>query len=49
MAMATSFIGLCVLRFAGHPPRMKIRLFQKLHLPSCIIAGLLGRILIQTA
>jgi len=43
-----SFIGLCVLLFAGHLLRMKIKLLQKLYLPSCVIGGLAGLILLQS-
>ncbi|MBU0676924.1 MAG: hypothetical protein KJ626_02315 [Verrucomicrobia bacterium] len=41
------FVGLCVLLGLGHLLRMKVRLFQKLYLPSCVIGGLLGLVLIQ--
>ena len=42
-----SFISLCVLLGVGHLLRMKIKLLQKLYLPSCVIGGLLGLIIIQ--
>ncbi len=42
-----SFIGLCLLLVVGHLLRMKIRLLQKLYLPSCVIGGLLGLLVIQ--
>ncbi|MHC4563361.1 MAG: sodium/glutamate symporter [Planctomycetota bacterium] len=42
-----SFIALCLLLWVGHLLRMKVRLLQKLYLPSCVIAGLLGLIVIQ--
>lgn len=42
-----SFIALCVLMGIGYYLRLKIKLFQKLYLPSCVIAGLLGLIIIQ--
>ena len=42
-----SFVGLCVLLLVGHVLRTKIRLLQKLYLPSCVIAGLVGLIVIQ--
>jgi len=47
MAIATSFVGLCVLLLVGHLLRMKVRLLQKMYLPSCVIGGLLGLIVIQ--
>lgn len=43
-----SFIGLCLLLGIGHLLRMKIRLLQKLYLPSCVIGGLVGLIIIQS-
>ena len=43
----TSFIGLCLLLLAGHVLRSRIRLLQKLYLPSCVIGGLLGLAVIQ--
>ena len=42
-----SFIGLCLLLGLGHVLRTRIRVFQKLYLPSCIIAGLLGLVVLQ--
>lgn len=42
-----SFIGLCLLLGLGHLLRMKIRLLQRLYLPSCVIAGLVGLVLVQ--
>ena len=42
-----SFIGLCVLLWLGHLLRVKVKLFQKLYLPGCVIAGVLGLIIIQ--
>ncbi len=44
-----SFIGLCLLLGLGHLLRMKVRLMQKLYLPSCVIAGLLGLVAIRLA
>ena len=44
------FVGLCVLSLlliAGHVLRTKIRLLQKLYLPSCVIGGLVGLALVQ--
>ena len=43
----TSFVGLCVLLWVGHLLRMRIRLLQKLYLPSCVIGGLLGLGILQ--
>ena len=45
--MVQSFIGLCLLLWVGHLLRMKIGLLQRLYLPSCVIGGLLGLIVIQ--
>ena len=42
-----SFVGLCLLLGAGHLLRVRIRLFQKLYLPSCVVGGLLGLLIIQ--
>ena len=42
-----SFFSLCVLVWLGHVLRMKISLLHKLYLPSSVIAGLLGLIVIQ--
>jgi len=47
MTIVTSFLGLCALLAAGHLLRMKLRLFRKLYLPSCVIGGLLGLVVIQ--
>ena len=44
-----SFIALCLLLSVGHLLRMKVRLLQKLYLPTSVIAGLLGLIVIQVA
>ena len=43
-----SFVMLCVLLAVGHILRSKIRLLHKLYLPSCVIGGLVGLIIIQT-
>jgi ESS family glutamate:Na+ symporter len=43
-----SFIILCLLLGIGHLLRSKIRLLQKLYLPSCVVAGLFGLIIIQS-
>jgi ESS family glutamate:Na+ symporter len=42
-----SFIGLCMLIIVGHVLRTKIRLFARLYLPSCVIGGLFGLLVIQ--
>jgi len=47
VTIVTSFIGLCVLLGVGQLLRMRIRLLQKLYLPSCVIAGLLGLLIVQ--
>ena len=44
-----SFIALCLLLGLGHLLRMKVRLLQKLYLPSCVIAGLIGLVIVQLA
>ena len=44
----TSFVGLCLLLGVGHILRMRIRLLQRLYLPSCVIGGFLGLILLQS-
>ena len=45
--IVVSFVSLCVLIWLGHMLRMRISLLQKLYLPSSVIAGLLGLIVIQ--
>ena len=42
-----SFIILCVVLLIGHFLRMKIRLIQKMYLPSCVVAGVIALALIQ--
>jgi len=42
-----SFVGLCLLLGAGHVLRSRIKLLQKLYLPSCVVGGILGLIIIQ--
>ena len=44
-----SFVALCVLLAVGHLLRSRIRLLQKLYLPSCIVAGLVGLCVVQIA
>jgi len=43
-----SFVALCLLLGAGHILRSKVKLLQKLYLPSCVVGGLLGLAIIQT-
>ena len=43
----TSFVVLCILLGMGHVLRSRIKLFQKLYLPSCVIGGLFGLLVIQ--
>jgi ESS family glutamate:Na+ symporter len=43
----TSFVVLCILLGVGHLLRSRIKLFQKLYLPSCVIGGLFGLLVIQ--
>jgi ESS family glutamate:Na+ symporter len=43
-----SLVCLCLLLGAGFLLRVRIKLFQKLFLPSCILGGLLGLLIIQT-
>ena len=49
MVIVTSFVGLSLLLLAGHVLRTKARLLQKLYLPSCVVGGLLGLVVIQGA
>ncbi len=48
MTVVMSFCGLCLLVALGKLLRVKVRLFQRLYLPSSVIAGLLGLIVLQT-
>ena len=43
-----SFIMLSVLLAVGHLLRSKVKLLHKLYLPSCVVGGLVGLIVIQT-
>jgi ESS family glutamate:Na+ symporter len=43
-----SFIVLCVVLMLGNLLRMKIRLLRSLYLPSCVVAGLLALVIIQS-
>ena len=47
MHVILPFVGLCLLLGIGHLLRMKIRLMQRLYLPSAVIAGLLGVLIVQ--
>jgi len=47
MDIVVSFSSLCLLLILGKTLRVKIRLFQKLYLPSSVIAGVLGLVLLQ--
>lgn len=48
MQVVQSFCGLCVLLLVGKLLRVHVRLFQKLYLPSSVIAGLLGLIVVAS-
>ena len=43
-----SFAVLCLLLGAGHILRVRVRLLQRLYLPSCVVGGLLGILIVQT-
>ena len=47
MGVTEPFVGLCLLLGAGHLLRMKVRPLQKLYLPSCVIGGLVGLVVVQ--
>lgn len=47
MDIVTSFSGLCALLIAGKFLRVKVKLFQRLYLPSSVIGGILGLAVIQ--
>ena len=47
MTIVTSFTGLCLLLVLGKFLRVKVKLFQKLYLPSAVIGGILGLIIVQ--
>jgi ESS family glutamate:Na+ symporter len=49
MTIVTSFSGLCLLLVLGKFARIKIKLLQRLYLPSSVIGGLLGLIIVQLA
>lgn len=42
-----SLVCLCLLLGAGYLLRIRIKLFQKLFLPACVVGGLLGLLIIQ--
>lgn len=42
-----SFVILCCTLVLGHILRIKIRLFQRLYLPSCVIGGLFALLILQ--
>ncbi len=44
-----SFIGLCLLLYVGYLLRSRVALLQWLYLPSSVIAGLVGLIVLQAA
>lgn len=44
-----SFIALCMLLLVGHILRSKVRLLRWMYLPSCVIAGVVGLVVIQVA
>lgn len=43
-----SLVGLCLLLGAGYLLRVRVKLLRKLYLPSCVVGGLLGLLIIQT-
>lgn len=43
----TAFVILCVLLGLGHVIRTKVRLLQQLYLPSCVVGGVLGLLVVQ--
>ena len=47
MEIVTSFSGLCMLLIIGKYLRVKIKLLQRLYLPSSVIGGILGLTIIQ--
>ncbi len=48
MTAVISFCGLCLLLITGKFLRVKIKLLQKLYLPSSVIAGILGLIILTS-
>jgi len=49
MAIVPSFTFICLLLVTGKFLRVRIRLFQKLYLPSAIIGGILGLVIVQVS
>jgi len=49
MTIVTSFCGLCLLLLIGKSLRLLIKPLQKLYLPSAVIGGIAGLIIIQLA
>jgi ESS family glutamate:Na+ symporter len=47
MTIVTSFCGLCLLLVIGKFLRVEIKFIQRLYLPSAVIGGIIGLILIQ--
>ncbi|MCK4930536.1 MAG: sodium:glutamate symporter [Candidatus Aminicenantes bacterium] len=47
MTIVTSFCGLCLLLAIGMFLRIKVKFIQRLYLPSAVIGGIIGLILIQ--
>ena len=47
MTPVLSFCGLCLLLLAGKFLRVRLRFLQKLYLPSSVIGGLLGLLILQ--
>jgi glutamate:Na+ symporter, ESS family len=45
----TSLVVLCLLLLLGHCLRTRLRVLQRLYLPSCVIGGILGLCLVQGA
>ena len=49
MTAVMSFCGLCLLLALGKFLRVKVRVLQKLYLPSSVVGGIVGLIILQTA
>jgi ESS family glutamate:Na+ symporter len=47
MDIVTSFCGLCLLLVIGKIVRVKVKFFQRLYLPSAVIGGIIGLIIVQ--
>ena len=47
MTIVTSFCGLCLLLAIGKFLRVKVKFIQRLYLPSAVIGGIIGLILVQ--